>query len=321
MNKIRKIKVLPVAAALLLTVAICGCNRVYETSDEKGPVVVSTIFPGYDFARSIGKDRAKVIQLLRPGAESHTYEPTPQDMMLIRKCDVFIYAGGESDTWLDEILSDDDAPQRIVVSMTDSCRTLEEEEVTGMHEGGILSEFFSEEEEETDEHTWTSPVNAMAISDAICDAMCRACPENENYYRQNCKEYDAKLYELDQRYRSALSKCPDRRIVVADRFPFRYMCEEYDIEYRAAFPGCSDNAEVIADSLVTLCDYTRKNHIPAVFSIEFSSGKIADSVCEATGAKRMLLHSCHNVSDTNETYIDIMNRNLDNLLEAMRSDD
>lgn len=324
-NKIHR--VLPVAAALLMMMSICGCassdakSEAAISADEDIPVVVSTIFPGYDLARNIGGDKAVVIQLLAPGAESHTYEPTPQDMLLIRQCDVFIYAGGESDTWIEDILSDDDAPSRIVVSMLDACEALEEEEIEGMHEGGILSELFSEEEEEYDEHTWTSPVNAMKICDAICDAMCEASGANTGYFRENRDAYNERLKDLDNRYRDSISKIPSRKIVVADRFPFRYLCEEYGIEYRAAFPGCSDNAEIIPESLITLCDYVEANEIPVVFTIEFSSGKIADSVCEVTGAKKMLLHSCHNVSDMSESYIDIMNSNLENLLEAMSQHD
>ena len=322
----KKSWVLPVSAALLLMTCLCGCAS-FRTGDplqndnDDLPVVVSTIFPGYDFARNIAGDDAKVIQLLAPGAESHTYEPTPQDMLLIRQCDVFVYAGGESDTWLEDILSETDASHRIVVSMMDACDALVEEETEGMQEGGILAELFSEEEEEYDEHTWTSPVNAVKICSAICEAMCDAAPQYADHYRENLDEYSAALSDLDSRYRTALSDGLSKKIVVADRFPFRYLCEEYGIEYRAAFPGCSDNAEVTADSLMTLCDYVEANSIPVVFTIEFSSGKIADSICEVTGAKRMLLHSCHNVSDMSDSYIGIMDQNLANLVEAMDFND
>ncbi len=322
----KKSWVLPVSAALLLMMGICACapsgkRESLQNDNDDLPVIVSTIFPGYDFARNIAADDAKVIQLLAPGAESHTYEPTPQDMLLIRRCDVFIYAGGESDTWLDDILSETDAPQRIVVSMMDSCNALVEEETEGMREGGILAQLFSGEEEEYDEHTWTSPVNAVKICNAICDAMCTVAPRYAEQYRENRDAYNAALSDLDGRYRAALSDIPSKKIVVADRFPFRYMCEQYGIEYRAAFPGCSDNAEVTADSLMTLCDYVKANSIPVVFTIEFSSGKIADSICEVTGAKRMLLHSCHNVSDMSDSYIGIMDQNLANLVEAMDFND
>ncbi len=315
-------KVLPIAAALLLMPFLCSCDdaSTLMREDNEYPLVVSTIFPGYDFARNIGDEKAGVIQLLPLGAESHTYEPTPQDMMLVKKCDVFIYAGGESDTWIEEILSEDDAQGRVVVSMTEVSDTLVEEEKEGMHEGGVLSDLFGEdeEEEETDEHTWTSPKNAVRICDAICDALCEVSPENAGYYKDNCGKYTGQLKKLDERFSDTVSKCPRKCIVVADRFPFRYLVNDYGLDYRAAFPGCADNAEVAADSIVTMCDYVKDNNIPVIFTIEFSSGKIADCVAEVTGAKILTLHSCHNVSSTDEKYIDIMERNLINLSEALK---
>ncbi len=317
LNKRKIPKVLPAAAALFLMMILTACAG--SSPEETGCTVVSTIFPGYDIARQIASDKAEVIQLLPFGAESHTYEPTPRDMMLIRDCDVFIYAGGESDTWIEEILSEEGNPDRVVVSMMDCVSVLDEEEKEGMHEGGILSGLFEEEEEaEADEHTWTSPANAIKITQSVCDALCSVSPANAGIFRQNCDNYTARLSRLDERYREELAKCPNNLIVVADRFPFRYLCEEYGLDYRAAYPGCADNAEVTADSMIVLCDTVRDNGIPVVFSIEFSGGKIADAICEATGAKRATLHSCHNVSDDSETYMDIMEQNLDNLVEALR---
>lgn len=318
-------------AAFLLTVSVslflsgCGNSVEDKISASQGrnvPLVVSTIFPGYDFSREVGGDKVEAYKLLKPGAESHTYEPTPQDMVLINKCDIFIYAGGESDTWIDEILADNTNPDRIVISMMDCVSAVTEEESEGMHEGGLLAELMEEEEEEEyDEHVWTSLSNAALISEEICKALCEKSPENASLYQENLDNYRAELLNLDKQYLQMIEGAKRKVIVVGDRFPFRYLCDDYNLEYYAAFPGCAENAEVTADTLITLCDKVNEENIPVVFSIEFSAGKIADSICECTNARRMTLHSAHNVSSDEEkagtTYLSIMENNLLSLKEAL----
>lgn len=331
MRNDRNFKVLPKVAALLMNLVIlsllAGCkvntDSVIEEAKRKDvPLVVSTIFPGYDFAKEVAKDKAVVYQLLKPGAESHTYEPTPQDMILIRDCDIFIYAGGESDTWLSDILEDNSNPDRIIISMMDEVNAVEEEEKEGMREGGVLAEYLGEEEEEEfDEHVWTSPLNAAKISEKICESLCALNPSAEELYRDNCEDYLGRLSALNEKYKKVREEAKRNVIVVADRFPFRYLCDEYNLDYCAAYPGCSEDAEVTADTVITLCDVVNKQQIPVVFSIEFSGGKIANSVCECTNAKRLTLHSAHNVSyediKRGVSYISIMEDNLSALQEAL----
>lgn len=315
------------ALVILSSFVLGGCSQsnvsaIGEAEEKNVPLVVSTIFPGYDFAREVGKNRIVDYQLLKPGAESHTYEPTPQDMILIRECDVFIYAGGESDTWMEDILADESKPDRIVISMMDCVKAVTEEESEGMREGGVLAGLLGEEEEEElDEHVWTSPVNAGIISEKLCDALCVSSPENASFYRDNTEDFQKRLSDIDERYRKMVSDASRNVIVVGDRFPFRYLCDEYGLTYYAAFPGCAEDAEVTADSLVKLCDIVQTEKIPVVFNIEFSSGKIADSICECTGATGRELHSAHNISayDLKQgvTYLDILERNLETLKEAL----
>ena len=340
---------LVMAALILLSLNLCGCaagdennfkgaKNAEETilngakSAEEGAsriTIVSTIFPGYDFARNIVGDNADVYQLLKPGAESHSYEPTPQDIILIKNCDIFIYPGGESDAWLETILESAEVSDKCVISMLDTVKPLGEEEKEGMREGGILAEYFmgeaADEDAEWDEHVWTSPVNAIAISQAICERLCEIDTAGSEIYRKNCDNYVNKLCKLDKDMRDQLSaacaKSGRNTIVVADRFPFRYLCEEYGLDYYGAFPGCSEDAEITASSLIFLSDKVFEDKIPVVFYIEFSNEKIADSICEVTGAKKSLLHSCHNVSakeiKEGHDYISIMYDNLSALKEAL----
>lgn len=307
-------------AALIISVfAISGCGRVATNTNAKLSIV-TTIFPAYDFARNVAGDKASVSQLLKPGVESHSYEPTPQDIVMLKNCDIFIYAGGASDTWIEAIIDSVDMSDKVIISMMDCVNVHEEEKKEGMQEGGVLS-FIFEEEEEADEHVWTSPINAIKISENICDALRQVDSQNAEYYSGNFKEYEAKLFELDKDFRNVIDNSKRKTIAVADRFPFRYLCEEYGLDYYAVFPGCSEDAEVTSKSLIYLANCVTKEQIPVVFYIDFSNEKIADTICEVTGVKKLRLSSCHNLSAeelaNNATYISIMQENINALSEAL----
>lgn len=319
------------AVGVILTIALsvgilCGCGDGYHTSsadnDASGKIrIVTTIFPPADFAKNVGGDFVEINQLLKPGAESHTFEPTPKDILAIQNCDLFIYVGGESDAWLDEILSSVENPNMHTLRMIDAVETLSEEHVDGMQAERGLEDDESEEEEELDEHVWTSVRNAGLITEAVRDELISLDSAHESEYRSNAEGYLAKLSELDKAYHDTLDNAKRHEILVADRFPFRYMAHEYGFTYYAAFPGCSADSEPSARTLSFLINKAVEDDIPVIFHIEFSNEKIADSVVEVCGAKKSLLHSCHNLSkeelDAGEDYISIMQNNLRNLEEAL----
>lgn len=328
MNCLNKASVLILTTALIAFI-LCSCggtgDNAGDTADNtSGKIsIVTTIFPPADFAKNIGGEYVEVKELLKPGAESHTFEPTPKDILAIQNCDLFIYVGGESDTWIDGILSSIDNPDMHTLKMIDAVEALSEELVEGMEEEHEEHEGHDEEseEEELDEHVWTSVRNAMLISEAIRDELKVVDPKHEAAYTANCEAYTAKLSELDKAYRDTIGSAKRTEIIVADRFPFRYMAHEYGLTYYAAFPGCSADSEPSARTLSFLIDKATEDEIPVIFHIEFSNEKIADSVVEVCGAKKSLLHSCHNLSqeelDRGEDYIGIMQNNLENLKEAL----
>lgn len=325
MKLVCNVKVLPFMVALLVSLSCVGCSyndKPKQPSKDKLSIV-TTIFPAYDFAVNMASEKADVIQLLKPGAESHTFEPTPQDMAAIKNCDIFIYAGGNSDTWLQDILDSLDSKEVKVISMLDCVSALDEEQVEGMQgEGGVLSYLLEEEEEEEeDEHVWTSPKNAVLICEKIQEALCEVDSPNADYYKSAGEVYIKSLKELDEQYEKKLALCPNKTIVVADRFPFRYLVSEYGIDYYAAFPGCSEDAEVTASTIITLCNKVKEEKIGTVFVIEFSNEKIADCICEVTNAKIGHLNSCHNISaeqkSSGASYISIMEDNLNELVNAL----
>lgn len=303
---------------LILTLAFgffAGCADKSE-SDNTKINIVSTIFPSYDYAKQICGNAATVEMLLLPGAESHSYEPSAQDIIKIQNCDLFIYVGGESDTWVDDILSSLDAPVK-TIKMMDCVTVVDEQTVNGMQE-----ENADEHENEYDEHVWTSPKNAILITKTITDAICEIDTENAEVYRQNSSDYVAQLEELDKEFADFFATVTNKTLIFGDRFPLQYFVDEYGLNYYAAFPGCSNETEASAATIAFLIDKVKEDHISTIFYIEFSSHKIADSIAEATNASTSLFHSCHNVSqqDLNNgaTYLSLMKQNLITLKEAMQ---
>lgn len=315
-----KIKITAVILCVTVLIMMCGCNAVQSPSDSpSGKItIVTTIYPPTDFSQKVGGEYVSVHQLLKPGAESHTYEPTPKDILAIENCDLFIYVGGESDSWIDDIISSIDSSNVRTVKMLDAVEALSEEHVEGMEEEEHEEH---EEGEELDEHVWTSIRNAELITEKICVELSEIDPQHKNYFRQNTDDYIKKLAELDKAYHETIDSSARKEIIVADRFPFRYMAHEYGLTYYAAFPGCSSDSEPSAKTLGFLINKVSEDGIPVVFHIEFSNEKIADSVVEVSGAKKLMLHSCHNLSqdelNNGEDYLSIMQNNLEGLKEAL----
>jgi zinc transport system substrate-binding protein len=297
--------------------------------------VVTTIFPPYDFVRAIGGDKAAITMLLPPGAESHSFEPTPQDIIKVQNCDVFIYVGGESDAWVETILESIDTSRMEIITLMDCVEVVEEVIVEGMqdeeeghdheeegHDHEEEGHDHEEEEAEYDEHVWTSPRNAKLIVRKIADVLKQRDAANAAEYERNTASYLAKLTELDAAFQAALNGAKRKTIVFGDRFPFRYFADAYGLDYFAAFPGCSTETEASAATIAFLINKVRAEGIPVVFHIELSNEKIADTICEETGARKLLLHAVHNVSkrdfDRGATYYDLMSANVQNLREALR---
>ena len=309
-------------AALLLLTLTAGCSRPPEAAEDGRLRVVATVFPAYDFARSAGGDLAEVELLLPPGAESHSYEPTPADILAVQECDLFLYLGGESDTWVDTILESVE-PKGRVLRMVDCVPLLEEETVEGMEtfEEGHGHDHGLGEVVGYDEHVWTSPRNAAAVTRAVGAALGEIDPANAGVYAANAEGYAAELDALDRRYAGFFAGLEDRTMVFGDRFPLRYFAEEFGIDYYAAFPGCSTQTEPSAATVAFLTDKVRQEHISTVWYIEFSNHLVADSIAEAAGAETALFHTCHNISpedlEAGATYASLMEGNLEALEQHM----
>lgn len=318
---VRKILCVLLAAVLAVS-AFSGCTVQQNPDVDDGKLhVVTTIFAPYDFARQVGGDDVSVTMLLRPGCEVHSYEPTPKDIIAIRNADVFVYVGGESDAWVKTVLDGVDNPNLRVVTLMDCVELLDEETVEGMQTEKHGHDHADAHDTEPDEHVWTSPRNAARICQKLADTFAGADSAHAADYAQRCGDYVEKLNQLDAEFQDVVERAARKTVVFADRFPLRYFADAYGLDYYAAYPGCADAAEPSASMVAFLIDKVRAEGIPVVFTIELSNGKLADTICEATGAKKLKFATCHNVTAQafadGATYLQLMEHNVQALREAL----
>lgn len=327
--------------ALVLSVSLCACAPQQAPVSEKLSVV-TTLFPYYDFARAIARDRADITLLLSPGREAHSFEPTPLDAVTISEADVFLYNGGEGEYWVEEMLEAAGEHISVTARMMDYVDALDEEFVEGMqgtdshdHDHAHDHDAHDDREEhdhdeheehgsdaiEYDEHIWTSPRNAIVLCRAVCDALCEADAANETFYRANCEDYCAQLSALDERFSSLCDAAPQKLLIFADRFPMLYFCKEYGLSYRAAFHGCSSDTEPSLATLRFLIDKVEEANISTVYTVDLGTKKIADVVSECTGCTQETLWSMQTISradfDAGETYLTLMERNYEALRKGL----
>lgn len=298
------------AILLCLCLILCGCTAEPEQTHDKSKLqIVCTSFPAYDFARELTGGRAELTLLIKPGSEVHSYEPTPKDMICIQESDLFICNGGESEQWVETLIT----PGLNTIYMMD-CVDAVEESADGIYNA-------EDGEPELDEHVWTSPLNAIKISEEICNALCKLDTANAEAYKTNFAAYKAQLMALDREFRQVIKNSGKHTLVFADRFPMRYFALEYGLDCYAAFPGCSSETEPSAKTVAYLIDRVREDKIPAVLYMEFSNQKMADVICEDTGCRKLPFYSAHSVSaeqfEQGVSYLDLMRINLNSLKEAL----
>lgn len=311
--------------ALLFALAgLAGCGGGGKTGTAAAPGdeklrVAATIFPPYDFVREIAGEGVELIMLLPPGAESHSFEPTPQDIITIQNCDVFIHVGGGSDAWIEGILGSMDTEGIAILSLMEMVEAKPEERVEGMEAGHAHNDA---QEPELDEHVWTLPQNAMRIVQVLSDTLCSLDAAHADTYKENATAYLGELEALDGAFEEVVANAARKTLVFGDRFPFRYLADAYGLDYYAAFPGCAAQAEPSAATVAFLIDKVETEDIPVVFHIELSNEKMTDTICADTGAQKRLLHSCHNVTraemEGGAGYLSLMTQNVEALKEALQ---
>ena len=317
--------VLAMAVGLL---AGCGKQNEPTTSDETKLSIVTTIFPEYDWVREIlgdKADNAEVTMLLDNGVDLHSYQPTADDIIKISDCDLFIYVGGESDGWVEDALKEATNKDMKVINLLDVLgnRIKEEEVVEGM-EADEDEEEGEDEGPEYDEHVWLSLRNAETLCDAISDALQQIDPDSKDTYAANASAYIEKLSALDADYQAAVDAATYKTVLFGDRFPFRYMVDDYGLSYYAAFVGCSAETEASFETISFLSGKVDELNLPCVLTIEGAQHKIAETIVENTSTKNQAILTMDSMQATTSedvkngaTYLSIMEQNLSVLKEAL----
>ena len=323
-------KIIGGALIVVLIVGVCIFAITKLSQNKKTTNIIATNFIGYDFARAVTGDKTKVSMLLKPGVEMHDFEPTPEDIINIKKADLFIYVGGESDKWVKDLLKDNEISEGKTLRLMDLVEVKEEELSEGMEGHGHVSEEATGEHEhehnedktEYDEHIWTSPVNAIKLVNAIKDKLSNIYPENETIYAKNANAYTSHLSNIDQRIRDIIANGHKKELIFGDRFPFRYFVDEYGLDYYAAFPGCSEQTEASSQTIAFLANKAKTSNVNTILKIELTSDKLAKSIADEVGASVMVLNAAHNISsddfENGVTYADIMEGNIEVLKEALK---
>ena len=315
-------KLLLALSVLVLFFASCSKKEDAKATEAKKLSVVVTTFPLYDWVREIAGSALEDMDLtllINNGVDMHSYQPSIQDIAKINQSDLFIYVGGASDAWVEDSLVENVRALSLLETLGDKAK--EEEVVEGMQEEEHEHE---EEEVEYDEHLWLSLRNAQLLCSAITDLLCQADFKNAALYTANCASYNEKLSQLDSQYKSMVEGAKRKTILFGDRFPFRYLCDDYDITYYAAFVGCSAETEASFQTLAFLAQKLTELDLPCVFQIERGNSKLANAVIQNSGNKKATvceLNSLQSVTSRDiaagSTYLGIMEQNLEILKKAL----
>ena len=311
-------------ALFMLVGALAGCGKQNDTNQTDKLSIVTTIFPEYDWVREIlgeKADNAEITMLLDNGVDLHSYQPTADDIVKISDCDLFIYVGGESDEWVEDALRNAANGNMKVINLLevlgDSVKT--EEIVEGMQEAE------HEHEEEADEHVWLSLKNAKMLVRVISKALQELDPDSKDIYAANADTYVKKLSALDAEYQAAVDAASNKTILFGDRFPFRYLVDDYGLRYYAAFVGCSTETEAGFETISFLAKRVDELKLPCVLTIEGARHKIAETIVRNTTAKNQRVLTMDSMQSTTSkdvkngtTYLSVMEKNLSVLKEALR---
>ena len=334
----KKIIIILLSVALIAgMLAACGKPNDETTTLPAAPAaekhsVVTTIFPVYDWVRSLLGSRAAdydITMLLDSGVDLHTYQPSAADIVKISNCDVFIYVGGESDGWTQDVLAQAENKDMIVINLLETLgdRVKAEEVKEGMEPEHEEEPDDAEdgEEEEYDEHVWLSLKNAAILCAYIADRLAEAAPEDKADIEANAAAYAEQLNALDARYEAAVNAAKVKTLLFGDRFPFRYLVDDYGLDYFAAFVGCSAETEASFETIAFLANKVDELGLNAIMQIETADGSIAETIKNTSKAKNQTIYTLDSLQSATakdvadgKTYLGTMEANLATLTEALK---
>lgn len=337
-------KIFLCAVVLLSTLAFVGCgnrsaNNGGEPADKTAAnekvKIVTTIFPLYDWVKQIAGDNAErldLTMLMAKGVDLHSYQPTPEDMLKVSRADMIVYVGGESDAWIDDAVKEAANKNMIKVKLMDvmgnHIKWVEEDEDEHDEHHNHHQEHghkHSHDTPEPDEHIWLSLKNAQILCNAITDALTLADPNHADTYRRNGHDYQAKLAALDEKYAQTVAAAGHKTLIFGDRFPFRYLVDDYGIHYYSAFNGCSSESEASFKTIAFLAHKVDETNANAILALNGSDGKIAAAIRDNTTDKRAKILTLDSMQSTTlqeaqqgSTYLSAMEENLTVIKEALQ---
>lgn len=307
---------------IIMTIIVMCFKTESVVKNEEKLQIVATLFPQYDFAKQIVKDKADVKLLLNSGVETHNYEPTGKDMITILSgSDMFLYTGTNLEPWTEKIVPNLESTNCKIVNVSDGIELITIEEFEERH---INSEILIEEHEEEhkhqeifDGHIWQNPKNAVKMLDNVLKALCEIDPDNAEYYTKNAEEYRNQILELDGELRNIVNQSERKEIAVGGEFAYAYLVEEYGINFVSVYTNCGEGEDPSIAKVKSVIDYINKYNIPVVYYEELSEGTVAKMIAEETEAEPLVLYSIHNGDTEKDTYVSLMSKNLENLKKGL----
>lgn len=307
---------------IIMTIIVMCFKTESVVKNEEKLQIVATLFPQYDFAKQIVKDKADVKLLLNSGVETHNYEPTGKDMITILSgSDMFLYTGTNLEPWTEKIVQNLETTNCKIVNVSDGIELITIEEFEERH---INSEILIEEHEEEhkhqeiyDGHIWQNPKNAVKMLDNVLKALCEIDPDNAEYYTKNAEEYRNQILELDGELGNIVNQSERKEIAVGGEFAYAYLVEEYGINFISVYTNCGEGEDPSIAKVKSVIDYINKYNIPVVYYEELSEGTVAKMIAEETEAEPLVLYSIHNGDTEKDTYVSLMSKNLENLKKGL----
>lgn len=328
--KQKQIFLMGVVFSFILCLTACGKTEKYKNLDPNKVTIIATLFPQYDFARQIAGEYANVVLLLPPGMESHSYDPSPADMIAIQSADIFLYTGESMENWAADIIEGVEETVH-VVDLSYHIPLVKEEEIEAEYESTHYENTHKEEGEEYkehqhthtghthiyDPHIWTNPVYAEIMAEDIANALIESDPAHAVEYQENVRAYIAELKNLDQEIRNTVANAKYKEVFFGGRFAMYYFTKEYGLSYEAVYDSCSSETEPSVRAVIHMVEEIKEKEIPAIYYEELVDPRIARTIAEETGCQMLLWHSCHSVSkkelEEGVTYLDLMKQNVSHL--------
>ena len=311
------LKLFPFFLSLLLLFTACSSKDKPQSTKLK---VIASLFPQYDFAKQIAKDKAEVSLLLPPGSESHTFDPSTNDILKISSSDIFLYTGKYMEPWAERLLSGIDSSSLFIKDVSSNVNLLKDSH--SEHEGEDHADSSEHHHEhEYDPHFWLDPTLACVMVDNILECFCTKDPDNAEFYKNNAEKIKNDLLKLDENISQTVKNAKRDTIVFAGKFAHLYFINRYNLKYEALIKNCSEQSEPSVQKITKVINFIKENNIPAVYYEELTMPATAQSLCNNTNAIALRFNTIHNISkeqlENNVSYMDLMNENLENLKQGL----